>query len=118
MILVLLLSILLGAVGQFLLKLGAVRLTAGSWLATLGQMLLVPQLLLGLLCFGSSFILWVFVMRRLTLSAAYPMVSLSYIITALLGVYYLHEPWNWQKSAGLLLIMAGVALLNLGTARG
>lgn len=108
------LSILLGGVGQFLLKLGADRIKteATLWL-TLWRLAWIPQLSLGLICFGTSFLLWIFVLRRLPLSIAYPMVSLNYVIVTLLAVLVLHERFTLYKLAGLALIMLGVFVLNL-----
>lgn len=119
MYIIALISICLGAVGQFLLKLGAAKLqVTGSIPAILLQFFRIPELLIGLVCFGSSFLLWVFVLRKMDLSVAYPMVSLSYIIVTFLAVYFLHETWNLPKLAGLLLIIFGVLLINLSSARG
>ncbi|MEW6723798.1 MAG: SMR family transporter [Bacillota bacterium] len=107
-------SILLGGVGQFLLKLGAQKLPAGaSLLRTIMQLFAVPQILLGLVCFGTSFIAWIFVLRRLELSVAYPLVSLSYATVTLLSVVFLHESFTIYKLVGLVLIMLGVVVLNI-----
>lgn len=107
------LSILLGGIGQFLLKLGADRIKpeASLWLS-LWRLLWIPQLSLGLLCFGTSFLLWIFVLRRLPLSIAYPMVSLNYLIVTLLAVLVLHERFTLSKAVGLGLIMLGVAVIS------
>lgn len=101
-------SIALGAVGQFLLKVGAGKLTPGA----LWRMALIPEILIGLVCFGLSFISWVFVLQRLPLSVAYPMVSLSYVIVTALAAIFLGESIGWQKLAGLALILVGVVVLQ------
>lgn len=107
-------SILLGGIGQFLLKLGADRIKpAPTLLLTLWRLVLMPQLILGLLCFGSSFLLWIFVLRRLPLSVAYPMVSLNYLVVTLLAVLVLHERFTAYKALGLGLIMLGVVAISV-----
>lgn len=107
------LSILLGGIGQFLLKLGADRIRPAPtlWL-TLWRLAWIPQLSLGLFCFGTSFLLWLFVLRRLPLSVAYPMVSLNYLIVTALAVLVLHERFTLAKAVGLVLIMLGVLAIN------
>lgn len=113
-----LVSIVLGAVGQFLMKLGAVKLQPGGGATGLiRQVLTTPELITGLICFGSSFLLWIFVLRKLDLSTAYPLVSLSYIIVTLLAVFVLHEAWTLPKLMGLVLIISGVMVLNLGSVK-
>ncbi len=109
-------SIALGAVGQFLLKLGADRLREpAALLPFLVRMFTTPAVLVGLVCFGSSMILWVLVLRALPLSTAYPMVSLSYVLVAALSAGFLHEALTVNKLTGLALIIAGVALVGLKT---
>lgn len=107
-------SILLGGVGQFLLKLGADRIRPGPtlWL-TLWRLVGIPPLSVGLLCFGTSFVLWIFVLRRLPLSVAYPMVSLNYLVVTLLAVLFLNERFTLYKAVGLGLIMLGVAAISV-----
>lgn len=106
--LIALISIALGGVGQFLLKLGAAKLAPGA----LWRLVLVPQIVVGLFCFGLSFLSWVFVLQRLPLSVAYPMVSLSYVIVTALAAIFLGESLTVQKVAGLALILVGVVVLQ------
>jgi len=109
-----LVSIALGAVAQFLIKLGSDRLvTSGSTWRTLASLFTNPQIIAGLAVFGASFLVWVFVVRNLPLSIAYPMVSLGYVIVFLLSAVYLREPVSLQKVAGIALIIAGVIIMNL-----
>jgi multidrug transporter EmrE-like cation transporter len=111
-----LVSIFLGAVGQFLLKVGAKALGEGGSVGhTLLQMAVTPAVLLGVVCFGTSFISWVFVLRKLDLAVAYPMVSLGYIIVVVLAKAFLGEQITLPKVVGLGLIIAGVIAMNVRT---
>jgi multidrug transporter EmrE-like cation transporter len=111
-----LVSIFLGAVGQFLLKVGAKALTDGHSIAqTLLQMAMTPAVLLGLVCFGTSFISWVFVLRKMELAVAYPMVSLGYVIVVVLAKVFLGEQITVAKLIGLGLIIGGVIAMNMRT---
>lgn len=113
--------VLLSAGAQVLLKLGMTRpapptgaaLPATGWLATYGQALGSPLVWAGLMLYGLSAVLWLWVLSRLDVSLAYPMVSLGFVVTLVVGVLFLGEPFSWLRGAGCGLILAGVALLAL-----
>jgi len=109
------LSVVLGAIGQVLLKVGARTLRPELSVPGVGKLVLqvfqTPALLLGLICFGSSFLLWLVVLSRVELSYAYPMVSLGYLIVVLASWLVLKEDLNALRLAGLLLICLGVSLV-------
>lgn len=107
-------SIVLGSVGQFLLKLGSanVKLDRGLVAAAL-SFILNLNIIISLICFFSSMLIWVFVLKRMELSIAYPMVSLGYIITMTLAFLFLNEPLRLTKFLGTLLIMSGVIVINI-----
>src|SRR6059058_5084614 len=50
------------------------------------------------------------------LSYVLPVTSIGYVIVALIGKLLLNEAISPQRWAGILLIMAGVALVGAGTA--
>ncbi|ADY56766.1 protein of unknown function DUF6 transmembrane [Syntrophobotulus glycolicus DSM 8271] len=109
-----LVSIVLGAGGQFLLKLGAGGLKSeGGLVKMIGSMLFSPALLIAVFCFVSSMFLWILVLRRMDLSVAYPMVSLGYVIVLLLSWLFLQEMVNGPKMIGTVLIITGVIVINL-----
>lgn len=112
--------VLMSAAAQVLLKLGMTRPAsaqlappAAGWLATYGQALTSPLVWAGLLLYGLSAVLWLWVLSRLDVSLAYPMVSLGFVVTLAVGVLFLGEPFSWLRAAGCTLILAGVALLAL-----
>ncbi len=107
-----LMSIMLGSVGQFILKLGSadVRTGDGIW-ATLLSFINI-KISAAVACFVVSMVLWVFVLRKMELSIAYPMVSLGYVFVMLLSFYFLHEQLSLTKFLGTGLIVAGVVVLN------
>ncbi len=65
------------------------------------------------LILGAS-ILWLVVISRVNLSYAYPMLGMSYVIAVIASWLILHEPLNWQKIVGSLIVCAGVALVAQG----
>ncbi len=108
------LSIVMGAIGQFLLKLGANKIKAGDNLfSSLLAMIFNIHIIMAAACFVSSMVVWIFVLRKLQLSIAYPMVSLGYIIVMILAYLFLKEPLGLYKVAGSLFIISGVVIINL-----
>ena len=71
-----------------------------------------PWVLLGLLLYAVSVVNWLVVLRRMDLGVAYPLMSLGYIATFLLGVWLFHEPLSGTRVLGILVIIAGVVLLT------
>ncbi len=82
---------------------------AGTYLHALSS----PLVWLGLGLYGASAVLWLWVLSRLDVSLAYPLVSLGFVVTLALGVVWLGEPLSWTRVAGCGLIVAGVWLLAL-----
>ncbi|NLI91975.1 MAG: EamA family transporter [Peptococcaceae bacterium] len=106
-------SIMLGAVGQFGLKLAAATIQTGSGLWKLGLSMLNIQMIFSVVCFVTSMIMWIFVLRKMELSIAYPMVSLGYVFVMFLSFYFLQESIVLTKLLGTGLIVSGVIVLNL-----
>ena len=115
-IVVALFSIVLGATGQFLFRLGMMHYgketVTGIW-RQLGSIILTPAIFLGFVCFGVSSILWLVVISRWELSYAYPLVAFGYVIAILYGTFLLHENLTLAKILGSCLILAGISVLGL-----
>lgn len=109
-----LLSVSLGAIGQIILKIAANKL--GEITLTIKDIWTIattPQIIIGLLFFGFSFLLWVKVLTRNDLSHSYPMVSIGYIIVLFLSFLIFGESLTLKKILGTLLIIIGVWTINL-----
>lgn len=112
----LLISILLSASSQIMLKVGMT--TAGVRAATSdgGVLRIVvaitrsPGVVAGLLCFGLSAVVWLFVLSRMPVSQAYPCVALGIVITSVAGGVLLGEPLTPTRMIGIAIIVAGVVL--------
>ena len=111
-----LVSIALGAVGQFLLKiaaqsLGNVSLFGPEMGSSLLRLALNPYFLLGLVCFVSSMLLWVRVLTAAPLNTSYPLVSLGYVLVAFMSWIFLGESLGVRQGLAIAIIVVGVALL-------
>ena len=98
-------GILAGIAGQMLLK-------AGADAPDFFSQLLRPSTLAGLALYGSAAFLYIFALRKIPVSVAFPSVSLSYAIVAVLGHFLFGEPFGIKQIGGIVLIMGGVLLIN------
>ena len=63
---------------------------------------------------GAAFVLWFFVLGRLELSVAYPLLSLNIVVVAALSVIIFTERLQRVQVAGLTMIVLGVVLITSG----
>lgn len=113
--LTLLFSVATGAFGQVCLKKGMMGMGESSLL----QMSAKPLALLanawlwaGGFLYLLSFALWLVVLSGTELSKAYPMVSLGYLVTSVLGVLLFGEQVTFTRFAGLFIILSGVLVMS------
>jgi multidrug transporter EmrE-like cation transporter len=98
-------GILAGIAGQMLLKAGA---DAPDYLSQLMR----PSTICGLALYGSAAFLYIVALRKIPVSVAFPSVSLSYALVAVLGHFLFGEPFGLKQVGGIALIMGGVFLIN------
>jgi multidrug transporter EmrE-like cation transporter len=103
--------VLLSAGAQIAMKRGMQAPPGADIGATYLHALGSPLVWLGLVLYGASAVLWLWVLSRLDVSLAYPLVSLGFVLTFVLGVWWLGEPFSWARLAGCTLIVAGVVVL-------
>lgn len=108
-------SVILGALGQVLVKLGARHLELSFAWHDLGQTLWTivknAPVMGGLFLYGVSFLLWVKVLTKLELSYAYPLVSIGYILVMACSYFLFKENLSLYRLLGTLLIIAGVVVV-------
>jgi drug/metabolite transporter (DMT)-like permease len=109
---------LLVAIGQYLIKLGANRLSHAGLVATMIGIFTIPQLFAGYCLYGVFTVLFVYALRHGELSILYPLIALGYVWTTITAVVAFHETMNPFKIIGLLVIICGVAVLGFGGGAG
>jgi drug/metabolite transporter (DMT)-like permease len=109
-------GVILNAFAQLFLKagtnaVGAIHLTSENWFATGWKLATQLPILAGLTCYAISLVVWVIGLSRADVTMAYPMLSLGYVVTAVLAWMFLGEVVSPQRMVALAVIIIGVALL-------
>ncbi len=112
----LLLGVALNAGAQLGLKsataaTGPIR-TGGAqlWDAAL-RIAVVPAFWMALAAYGLSVVVWVVGLSRVPVSQAYPLLSLGYVLAAVLAWLLLGESLPWLRMAGIGVIIIGVYMV-------
>lgn len=99
-------AILIGVAGQVSIKTGTLILAETS-----GMPLFQPYIVLGLVCYFVSALFYIFALKQIPLSVAFPSVSLSYVAVSIIAHFLWNEPFGFQHGFALVLIISGVFLL-------
>ena len=94
------------SVGQLLFKKAALSMPVFS----LPEIFKNSWFLLAIGLYGITTLGWVWILRFIPLSLAYPMMSLAFVLVPMLAWRVWGEPLHWRTWAGSGLIVAGVAL--------
>lgn len=112
------LSVFLSTSAQLILKIGANKIGEIEPATTKGLSLLSHALIylnfyviLGLAIYVVSAATWIFVLTKVDISVAYPMISLGFIMTLFFGVLLFDESISVSKVSGTLLIILGCLLV-------
>ena len=98
---------LLIAAGQMLFKVAAAQWRIDGWSWATARGFLSPAMVLALFL-GLTTILWVFILRAVPLSAAFPIYALVFVLVPVAAHFLLGEPWSWNTLVGGSIIMLGV----------
>ncbi|MFZ5985804.1 MAG: DMT family transporter [Bacillota bacterium] len=107
----LVLSILLGACGQVMFKLGIDK-THKENLQFYLELMLNKWIILGFFSYGVSFLLWMRVLKFYDVSFARSFTSIGYIVTYILAIFLLGEELTIRRLMAIALITGGVFLLK------
>jgi drug/metabolite transporter (DMT)-like permease len=110
-------SVLMGSLGQMLLKRGmknmTIMLSLRTLLSTLFRVYTNIFVLLGSLVYAIGTFLWLAVLSKIELSYAYPMVSMNFVIVALLSKIFFKEHVSKTRWVSIIMIVFGVGLLSM-----
>lgn len=95
--------------GQTLWKIGLSRMNNFSL-----KILIEPLVILGMLVYGVSTLLWFYILSKIPFSIAYPLNSIVYVLSMLVGYFLFSETLSLQKILGTLLLLTGVTFIARG----
>jgi multidrug transporter EmrE-like cation transporter len=109
-------GVLLNAFAQLALKAsvsdtGVINLDLQSLFSSAGTLASNVWLWFGLICYAISVVVWILALSRVDVSIAYPMLSIGYIVNAVLAWQLFGEPMSLGKVAGIGIIIVGVYVL-------
>ena len=98
--------------GQVLMKYGLLK--AGdfsfSW-GYFGRLFINWQFIGCGIFFAAGSILWMYIIKNLPFSMAYPMVSMSYVMGMFAAMIFFHEQISFERWLGVFLILSGCVLI-------
>ena len=107
----LLLTPLLISAGQVLFKLTSAR-TGAADMQGLLSLLVDPYLIAAFAIYGIGTIVWIYVLKSVPLSVAYPFMALTFCAVPLLAWGFLGETLSLRYAFGAGLIIAGLLVVN------
>jgi drug/metabolite transporter (DMT)-like permease len=117
-LLVMLLAITAGTIGDILLAKGMKEMgdisamNMRGILSAVYQAISTPKLVIGTAMLAIFFFLWLAVLSWEDLSVALPMQALNYVLVAFLSQYFLGETVSPLRWAGTILVCVGVIMIT------
>jgi drug/metabolite transporter (DMT)-like permease len=110
-------NIVFNVIGQLLLKqgmnkLGNFKISLEALIPVFIKAFLSPYILLGLACYVTGFLIWLIVLAKAEVSYAYPLISLGYVLAAIMGWWLLGENVTWVRLTGIFVTCVGVFIIS------
>lgn len=107
-------SVSLSAIAQTSFKYGLSRITFApdtGIVMKIFSFLTSPFVFGGLSLYACGTVFWLFALRQMDLSLAYPFVSISFILVTISGILILGEPISATRMIGLGFIVTGLLIM-------
>lgn len=75
------------------------------------KLALQPFILGGMACYAVSLVVWIMALSRVPVSIAYPMLSIGYVVNAVIAYFWFGEALAMQKMLGIGFIIVGLLLV-------
>lgn len=111
------LSILFGAGGALLMKVGAGKMgviqldSIQAIIHFLAKIFTSPTVLGGMTLYFFSAAVWLYLLTKLDISVVQPILALTYIVTPILAIVFLNEGVPLMRWLGILIIIFGVFIV-------
>jgi drug/metabolite transporter (DMT)-like permease len=106
-----LLCVVMISAGQILFKMAAMHATVHAQASVYVQWLSLP-LFVALIIYGAATVLWVWLLRHIPLTTAYPLYALAFVIVPIASYFIFDESLGLQHVLGGALIVAGVFVIS------
>lgn len=111
--LVLLVSLVFNALANIAIKFGMRNYTGGMNLGFVSYVVKNPTVILGIFLFGFAFVGYSFVLSKLQLSIAYPiMTGIGFLLVSVFSLLLFNESLNLFKILGIVFIFIGIIFLS------
>lgn len=98
------------AAGQVLMKVASVSLNETD---SLFNPRTFSWLVFAFAVYGVSSLVWIYVLKHVPLSQAYPLISITFLLVPIASALFFSEKFDWVNVASSALIMAGISLNSL-----
>lgn len=106
-------NIVLLVLGQTLWKIGLTGVEVKLSFISILKLIFSPYIFSGLAIYGVATIIWFYILSKAELSLVYPLQSLSYVLAAMVGLFFFKEHIPTTRWVGLMLIVAGTYFVSL-----
>lgn len=111
--LILFISLIFNALANVAIKAGMRGYSGRISLDLISHVIKNPTIVIGLFFFGLAFIGYSFVLSKMQLSIAYPiMTGAGFLLVSIFSIVLFNEPFNLLKIFGILFIFIGVVFLS------
>ncbi|MGH8113739.1 MAG: hypothetical protein ACREPS_01600 [Rhodanobacteraceae bacterium] len=93
------------------MRIGVFELERSSILAAIST----PWLWVGLACYLGQFVVWMTILEKSTLSAAFPTSAIVFIAIMIASWAVFGDQMGWEKILGSAIIVAGILMLGGGS---
>lgn len=109
-------GVLLNAAAQLCLKAGTnavghFEFTTANILPVGMKIAFQPFIVAGMACYAISLVVWIMGLSRVPVSIAYPLLSIGYVINAIVAWAWLGESVSPMRLAGIGVIIVGVYIV-------
>ena len=96
-----------------MLKLGMGKVVIESiTLESLFRLFFNPFIMAGMLLYVTAMLIWLYVLKNVEVSYAYPFTALGFILVMAISYFFLAEQVTMLRIAGIALIIGGIFLIS------
>ncbi len=106
-------NVFLMSIGQLFFKQSAIFCQHHPELNIILKYILNPWFYIAVSFFAIATFTWVKILTQMKISVAYPILSISYVLTAIGAYYIFQERLTALNLVGVFLIMVGVSLISI-----